>query len=239
MSTKLVALSFSEFLLASTLAMVSLFCPPTAGQRTPHCAQNLFCLFNQEALASDQAGIHKYGEDLIELIVPPEAGKAAIEPLADRLARAELMARTGKGRLVAEADVVRAFNELMTKVGAPATLRADEASMRRFREHAATIKAFPALFSERNETSCNPGEAVFLLYLLISDNGVLHERNLDSALTLIEPDSQRNEGGRSFGVASIEGLGSSASEALSSYSSHHNRNATYALFNNLARALGF
>ena len=196
-------------------------------------------LFNQEAAASDPIGIHKYSEDLIGLIVPPEAGKADFEPLADRLARAEQMARTGKGKLVAEADVVRAFNELMVKIGAPSSLRADEASMRRFREHAVSIKAFPALLSaDRNGTNCNPGEAVFLLYLLISDDGVLYERNLDSAQALTQMDFQRNGGERSFGVAHmISDL--SANEFLSSYSSRHNRKATIALFNNLAGILSF
>jgi hypothetical protein len=226
-------------LLVVTLAMGSAFCPLLVAQQPPHCAQNLFCLFNQEAAASNPTGIHKYSEDLIGLIVPPEAGKADIEPLADRLARTEQMARAGNGKLVAEADVVRAFNELMAKIGAPSSLRTDDASMRRFREHAVLIKAFPALLSaDRNGTNCNPGEAVFLLYLLVSDNGVLYERNLDTAQALMRMDNQQ-KGGRSFGVARMEVLGSSASGLLSSYSSHHDPNATIALFNNLAGMLGF
>ena len=230
--------------LALALVMDSAFCSPLVGQQPPHCAQILFCLFNQEAAASDPAGIHKYSEDLIGLIVPPEAGKADIEPLADRLARAEQMAQAGSGKLVAEADVVRAFNELMAKVGAPPSIRADEASMRRFREHAVSIKAFPALLSaDRNGTNCNPGEAVFLLYLLISENGILHEGNLDSAQALIQMNSQGIEG---YGVARMEGLGlsakkpdSSASGLLSSYPSNHSRNATIVLFNHVAGMLGF
>jgi len=69
----------------------------------------------------------------------------------------------------------------MQEVGAPPTLRADEASLRRFREHAVSIKAFPALFTAgRNGTNCNPGEAFFLLYLLISNDGALYEKNLDT-----------------------------------------------------------
>jgi hypothetical protein len=102
-----------------------------------------------------------------------------------------------------------------------------------------SIKAFPALLSaDRNGTNCNPGEAVFLLYLLISDDGVLYERNLDSAQALTQMDFQRNGGERSFGVAHmISDL--SANEFLSSYSSRHNRKATIALFNNLAGILSF
>lgn len=226
--------------LAVVLILCFVFCPPLAGQHPVRRATSVPDLFNQEAAASDPAGIHKYSEGLIELIVPPGAERLDIEPLANRLARAEQMARSGKGKLVPEADVVRAFNELMAEVGAPPSLRADEASMRRFREYAVSIKAFPALFTaDRNGTNCNPGEAVFLLYLLITNDGTLPKQYLYSAQILTQLDDQRNEGGRSFGVARVEILGSSASRLLSSYSSHHNRNATIGLFNNLAGILGF
>lgn len=231
---------------ALALVVGSAFCPLLAGQQPPHCAQITFCLFNQEAEASDPAGIHKYSEDLIGLIAPPEANKADFEPLADRLARAEQMARAGKGKRVAEADVARAFNELMAELGAPSSLRADEASMRGFREHAVSIKAFPALLSaDRNGTNCNPGEAVFLLHLLMSDDGVLYDRNLDSAQALMQMDPQRNRGdadhgvtGMGHGVARI-GKVQTAQWLLSSYSRNHDLSATNALFNNLAEILGF
>ena len=144
-----------------------------------------------------------------------------------------------QGKLVAEADVVRAFNELMTRIGAPASMRTDEASMRRFREHAATIKAFPALLSaDRNGSNCNPGEAVFLLHLLISDDGKLYDRNLDTAQERMQPYNWQSGGGSGLAVAHMEELGSNASGFLSSYSTH-NRNATIALFNSLAGILGF
>jgi hypothetical protein len=230
--------SFKPLALALVAGLA--LCPLMTGQQPTRRAHSLPDLFNQEAQAADPAGIRKYSEDLIGLIVPPEANKADFEQLADRLARAELMARTGKGKLVAETDVVRAFNELMKQTRAPSSMRADEVSMRRFREHAVSIKAFPALLSfRRNGTNCNPGEAVFLLYLLIADDGAIYEGNLDNAQALTQMDFQRNGGGHSFGVARMEGLGSSASGLLSSYSSHHNRNATVTLFNNLASNLGF
>jgi hypothetical protein len=231
-----------------------------AAQRPAHCAQIFFCLFNQEAAASDPAGIHKYSRDLIDLVLPNQwtygrspsgrmetfeneyLGENYAAKLADRLAQAEQTARTGNGKLVAESDVVRAFNDLMKEVGAPSSLRTDEASLRRFREHAAAIKAFPALFSaDRNGGNCNPGEAVFLLSLLISDNGTLYERNLDSEQALMQLGEQQNGEGRSFGVAvgRIAEVNSTARGLFLSYSSHHNRNATIAVFNKLAGALAF
>jgi hypothetical protein len=162
--------------------------------------------------------------------------------LADRLARAEQTARTGKGKLVAESDVVRAFNDLMKEVGAPSSLRTDETSLRRFREHAAAIKAFPALFSaDRNRTNCNPGEAVFLLSLLISDNGILLEGNLDSEQALMHMGEQQNREGGSggFAVGGIENLNGTARGLILSYTSHHFRYTTKAVFNKLADTLAF
>ena len=244
--------------LALALALGSVFCPQADGQPPPpHCAQSLYCLFNQEAAASDPAGIHKYSRDVVDLILPNQwtygrspsgrmetfevefLGEKYAAQLADRLARAEQMARAGKGKLVAEADVVRAFNELMAKVGAPASMRTDEASMRSFREHAASIKAFPALLSaDRNGSNCNPGEAVFLLHLLMSDDGKLYDRNLDTAQELTSRSFQQ-EGSRGSAVGRVGPIGSSASAFLSSYSRIHDSSATMALFNNLAGILGF
>jgi len=227
--------------LALALVLGSAFCPHLAGQQHPRHPTSVPDLFNQEALASDPAGIHKYSEDLIGLLVPPGVSKETrsevIVALADRLAGAEQSARSAQGRFVSEANVVRAFNELMAKVGAPSSLRTDEASMRRFREHAVAIKAFPALYTaDRNGTNCNPGEAIFLLYLLISDDGVLYEGNLDSNQILATSDFQQ-DGNRGSFAGGIEPVGSSASRLLFSYSLRHNRNATIALFNNLTATL--
>jgi hypothetical protein len=225
--------------LAGGLVIGFACCPLLAGQQPARHLTSVPDLFNQEAEASDSAGIHKYSEDLIGLIVPPEAGKAEIEQFANRLAQAEQSARAGQGKLVAETNVVRAFNELMSEIGAPISLRTDEASMRRFRGHGASIKAFPALLSaDRNGTNCNPGEAVFLIYVIISGNGTLAERYLDSAQIIAQRNFEKN-GGRGSVAGGIVPIGSNASWLLSSYSLHHNRKTTVEVFNNLADILGF
>jgi len=239
------------------LFFLLLSCGRMAAQRPAHCAQIYFCLFDQEAAASDPAGIHKYSGDLVDLILPNQwtygrspsgqiktfrvefLGEKYAAKLADRLARAEQTARTGKGKLVSESDVIRAFNDLMKEVGASSSLRAEGASLRRFREHAAAIKAFPALFSEdRNGTNCNPGEAVFLLGLLILGDGVLHEGNLDSDLERMHPMEQRNEGRMSFAGVSTDS-GPESKRLLSSYPANHNRRAAIALFNHVADIFDF
>jgi hypothetical protein len=225
-------------------SVISSLCPLLAEQYPSRRATSILDLFNQEAAATNPAGIHKYSEDLIGLLVPPGTEHVNIEPLANRLAQAEQAGREGKKKLVAEADVARAFNELMKAIGAQSSLRTDESSIRQFREYAASIKAFPSLLTaDRNGANCNPGEAVFLIYLLISNNGVLHEGNLDSAQALLQMNRQGLEG---HGAARMEGLGlsskeqdSSASGLLSLYPSHHSRNATVPLFNHVAGMLGF
>jgi len=166
-------------------------------------------------------------------------GEKYAAELADRLARAEQTARTGTGKLVPISDVARAFNDLMKEVGAPSSVRTDEKSLQSFREHAAAIKGFPALFSaDRNGTNCNPGEAVFLLSLLISDNGVLYEGNLDMDLELMHPREQRNEGQMSGGVVSIDS-GPDSKRLLSSYPEDHGRRAAIRLFDHVADIFGF
>jgi len=228
---------------------ICLWCDSSkAAPEPPHCAQNLFCLFDQEAAASDPAGIHKYSEDLIGSIVPNPAGDGSIRRLsnnlADRLAKAEEAARAGRGKLVSEAAVAKAFNDLMQGIGASSSARTSEASVHGFREHAASIKAFPALFSAgRNGTNCNPGEAVFLLYLMISNDGVFYEKNLDVALMEItvrppsQPYPQHGQGGGA-GAFRVES-GPDSSRLLFLYPSDHDRGATVALFNHMADLLGF
>ena len=227
-----------------SLSMALAFSSNLAAQQPPHCAQIIFCLYDQGAVASDPAGIHKYSENLIGLIVPNPAEDNSVRrfsnDLADRLATEEQAARAGKRKLVPEAAVVKAFNDLMQGIGAPPSMRTNEAAVHGFREHAASIKAFPALFTaDRNGTNCNPGEAVFLLSLLLSNNGVLYEGNLDSAKAQIHWDDQRNRSKNGVAVFHMEVSGSSASVLLSSYLSHSNRNANFSMFNNMVALLGF
>jgi hypothetical protein len=226
--------------LLPVLGMAFNLSPNLAGQTPPHCAQILFCQFNQEAAATNSVGIHKYSEDLVGAILPnptdDEAVRRLLSRLADRIANAEQAARSGNGRLVPEATVVKSFNSLMREVGAPSSLRTDEAALHGFREHAISIKAFHMLFSaDRNGTSCNPGEAVFLLSLLISNEGKLPEQLLDSAAIQMRLDGQQSGGGLSFATAGMEPLGSTASGSISSYSSHHNLNENNKFFNQLIR----
>lgn len=239
------------------LLCLLLTCCRTAAQQPVNCIHIFFCLFNQEAAASDPVGIQKYSRDVVDSILPNAwtygrsssgrmeqfedefLGEKYTAELADRVAQAEQTARSGTGKLVPITDVVRAFNDLMKEVGAPSSERTDEKSLQSFREHAASIKAFPALFSaDRNGSKCNPGEAVFLLGLLVSQEGVLHEGNLDMDLELMQPRHQRNDGRMSFGASTSE-IVQDPKWLVSTYPRNHGRRAGIKLFNLMADTLGF
>jgi hypothetical protein len=125
---------------------------------------------NREAEATDPAGVTVYSQDLIGMLLRERARTAYATSFSGRLARAELMARSGKRQLIPEETIARAFNELMGRIGAPGSLRADlqtvEIARRGFEEQ------LPAVISrKKNATSCYPGEAVWILTMLLENVG--------------------------------------------------------------------
>jgi hypothetical protein len=148
---------------------------------------------NREAEASDPAGIHQYSEDLLGLVVPDRVGYSYLNALTARLAKAEQLAREGKGKLIPDAEIVRVFNALMRKIGAPSAFKADEAGLREFRARSIAVHTFPALLSaNRNGTNCNPAEAVYLLHLLLWNDGILSERLMDDLAAFKRRAEQKN-----------------------------------------------
>jgi len=158
-----------------------------------------------------------------------------IDSLSERLAKAEIAARSGRARLVPEGDVVRSFNQLMRTIGAPPAITADADSLRRFRARSTTVPTLSALFTAgRNGTNCDPGEAVLLSFLLIENDGKLSEHMFDSYAP-----PQASGAGERFSVL-VAGMKSSqnAKNVLSNYPSKHRREATIKLFNRAAQTLG-
>jgi hypothetical protein len=126
---------------------------------------------NKEAEAGDPDGIRSYSAHLMELIIAQKAGVNLINSLSGRLAIAEAEARDGKRKLISEIGVAQAFNELMAMVGAAPNLRASATDVKRLR--IAFEPAAPALISRtRNNESCYPGEALFLVELLMDNTGL-------------------------------------------------------------------
>jgi len=240
MHVKSALVRFSFFTLVFMLSCRGLL----AGQQPSGRAYSTPDLFNQEAQASDPAGIHKYSRDLIGLIVPKQVDEKYIDTLSDRLASAELLVRRGKGKLIPEADVVRAYNDLMRRIGAPSSFKADEADLRMFRAHSIDVPSLTALISaNRNETYCNPGEAVYLLYTLLSYNGASREDLLDEVETLRHDEAAQPKVGSVAPVGAISfttiKMSDQVKGRLSLYSVQHNRHATIKLFNHMAQTLHF
>lgn len=158
--------------LIATLAFCTIISANTAAvqfARTPPQRSQLEKL-NQEAQASDSAGVHEYSQHLIVILLREDAGAAYEDSLTDRLAKAELMARSGKRKLISEETIARAFNDLMKNIGAPESLRGDDRAVEKARS--AFAEEMPAVVSEKkNGTKCYPGEAIWVLTMLIENVG--------------------------------------------------------------------
>jgi hypothetical protein len=126
---------------------------------------------NKEAEASDPNGIRAYSKHLIQMLPGIRGGEESYaDSLTDRLARAEVMARQGKRKLIAEVEIAKAFNDLMRRTGAPVWLKANLDSVES--ERSGWEKQLPALISrEKNGTYCYPGESVYILETLIENVG--------------------------------------------------------------------
>jgi len=158
--------------LAVALVLSLTFCPAQAASQHPPQPptqpppQNEMDILNMEAGASDPEGIHKYSEDLIHRLIGTAAGPEYEASVIDRLARAEMKARQGKRKLISEAEIAQAFNQLMRETGAPDTFTADVAAVES--ERNALEKRLPALITrKKNGIYCNPGETIYILVLLI------------------------------------------------------------------------
>ncbi len=218
-----------------SLAFCAFFFPLLKGQAQPARNTSFFGEFNQEAASSDAAGIQKYSEDLIGLIVPEGVNdKGYTRSLSKRLARAELRAREGKGKLVPESAIARSFDDLMQGIGAPPAWKADLTQIREFRAHSATAPGLSALFSAgRNGTNCNPGEAVLLLYMLLINNGHLIATSSDFG------NAPANQQQSSELVERIVGPDQDSSLRLAAYSMEHSHHEVRKLFDHVAQTLNF
>lgn len=154
--------------LAIVFVLGSVFCPVRAASQESPRPPNIIDMLNKEAEASDPEGIHKYSEDLIHWLIGTAAGPEYEAAVTDRLARAEMKAKQGKRKLISEADIAQAFNQLMRETGAPDTFTADVAAVESTRN--ASEKRLPALITrKKNGSYCNPGETIYILVLLIQN----------------------------------------------------------------------
>jgi hypothetical protein len=157
--------------LAVSLVIGLALSPEQAASQPSPQPLNMMDTLNIEAKASDPTGIHAYSKDLIQMLAGVRGGGVVYaDSLTDRLARAELEARQGKRKLISEADIAKAFNELMREIGASNSFVADIDTV-----HSNRIvfeSALPAMISQKkNGSYCNPGEAVYVLELMIENVG--------------------------------------------------------------------
>ncbi len=128
---------------------------------------NVGAMLNKDAEASDPAGIHYFAEDLAHFLLPERTGDRYINRFAERLAKAEQEAREGKRKPIPDTQVAEAFNEVVQKAHLP-VMPASLSDLRSLRNDPRIAKEYPALLTaDRNGTNCTPGEAVYLLAVLL------------------------------------------------------------------------
>jgi hypothetical protein len=125
---------------------------------------------DREAAIDTPQGIDQYSKHLIELLLGERAARLEPGVLNQRLARAEAMARNGKRRPIPYSIVAEAFNQMMQTISAPDSMRTTEEQVGALRTSLATVA--PHLISiKTNRTACSPGEALFLIFQLVTNDG--------------------------------------------------------------------
>lgn len=223
------------WMLLIAVAAVSM---PANGQRTnrsrlstvSHPVPLLDALSKEAEAAGTPNGAEVYSKHLIKLIVGNVMGDEFVSARASRLAAVDLLARRGKREYVDERSVADAFNELMKKVRGHGgrTIMTDAATVHRLR--LGISRASPALTTvSAHASSCLPSEAVLLIALLITSNGVIGEP--PSPGSAQEP---RVTTGRHVSAASAD-----ASLLLVNFLVSHSHPKDVGLFDALAKHVGF
>jgi len=124
--------------------------------------------------SNTQAGLEDYSHHLMTLFAGDRTSKANLDKMSKRLAGAEIAARNGERGYVSEGAIADAFNDLMRQVRGRdgAEIRTTVEYVHRMREWDDRIS--PALSSvETHPSECLPGEALFMLVMLVSSNGAV------------------------------------------------------------------
>lgn len=138
---------------------------------TPHTP--LLITINKEAEQSaSRDGLEAYSAHLSSLLTGEQPGAPYVRALADRITTAELMARQGTRSLVSEDAVAKAFNTLMAQVEGNTGPRFQTTPATVHRLRLALEPTDPAVISvESHSDECLPAEAIFVLTLLVWNNG--------------------------------------------------------------------
>jgi len=196
----------------------------------PHTPQ-INSLITKARAANSEKGAEAYSADLAGFLVDVRAGKGYVRKFSKRLATADLMARRGKQGWVSEAAVVRAFNELMEQVaGSPSEqIKTDISVVHQLRF--SLYNTSPDLSSvTSHHEECLPSEAVFLVWLLLLNNGTA---GMPLPRNLQVPRSS----GKGY-VMAIFPSSPDASLLLGQYLRVHSRSQLVSLYESVAEAIG-
>ena len=190
----------------------------------------LDALGKEAEIADTPRGAEAYSKHLIKMLVGNEMGDDFVSTLAVRLAAADLSARRIDRGFVDERTVADAFNELMKRLRGRGsfTIMTDAATVHRLR--LGISRASPTLTTVSAHTStCLPCEAVFLIALLVTNNGAIGEPSLPTGA----PELLRTTGRR------VSAANAGASLLLVNFLSSHSNSEDVELFEVLAKYVGF
>jgi hypothetical protein len=133
------------------------------------------------AAGNNQRDIEAYSEEIGKLGSLDKLHEPFAAAFTKRLAADELRVRTGKQARVSELAVSMAFNRIAEEVGAAP--RANVDTVHAFRK---TLEPYASrlITSATFPDSCNPGEALFLIYIMIANDATLKQVSPDAGQQL-------------------------------------------------------
>lgn len=208
---------------------------PTGQETTPGLSRSRYSIVNpliaKAKVADTEKGAADYAAALTDLVVSDRPGKGYVKRFARRLAKADLAARRGDQRWVPESVIVKAFNELMEQVASsPAQLiKTDVSVVHRLRYSLYNTSPYLSTVPF-HEDKCLPSEAMFVIALLLWNNGAV-SRPLPGPLPALQPS------GRGYVISSAPS-GPNAQLIVSGYTTRHKRSQVVELYDALARHIG-
>jgi hypothetical protein len=127
------------------------------------------------AKGGDEAAVRALADEIFGQFNTENAPAGLADAMKDRVVRAELNYRAGRGKGISEADAVRMVNRLAHEIGAPAFARSDVFELRRLRagllpytsDLQSRAAEGPAGRKNPHEPSMSPLEATYFAVLLV------------------------------------------------------------------------
>lgn len=137
-------------------------------------ASNPLAGLNDKARAAkggDEAAVRALADEIFSQFNSENAPAGLADAMKERVVRAELNYRAGRGKGISEANAVRMVNRLAHEIGAPAFARSDVFELRRLRAgllpYTSDLQSRAGARKSPGEPSMSPLEATYFAFLLV------------------------------------------------------------------------